>query len=238
MKILTRLAGAALALALGCTALPAAAADTDQFSEAERLVFTDRHLANVKPPTSLHYSFVKSGSLEPGFQDQVEIDVKPAGRVQGRFLSGERAVVLPEIEQAESNPVILFFLEHDIRDMERLTKGKSAYFRKRIRMAMVDAFQVRDVHVSYDGADLPAREVTLQPYVKDPNRPRFEKYADKRYTFVLAKDVPGGVYQVRTSLPGALPSDAPVMEEVLTLSGTGAVPAASAASSSQPSKSR
>ena len=238
MKILTRLAGAALALALGCSTLAAVAADTSQFSEAERLVFTDPHLANVKPPASLRYSFVKSGSLEPGFEDKVEIDVKPAGHVQGRFLSGERAVTLPEIEQAESNPVILFFLEHDIRDMERLTKGKSAYFRKRIRMAMVDAFQVRDVRVSYGGAELPAREVTLQPYVKDPNRPRFEKYADKRYTFVLAKDVPGGVYQVRTSLPGALPSDAPVLEETLTLAGTGAVPATSPASSSQPTPSR
>jgi hypothetical protein len=232
MKIGPRLSRLALTLALGLgTSLGALAADPSQFSEAEKLVFTDPQLANVKAPTSLHYSFVKSGTLEPGFQDEVHIDVDSGRKVQGRFLSGPRAVVLPAIEQAEANPVILFFLERDIRDMERLTKGKSAYFRKRIRMAMVDAATVRDTRVQFNGAEVPAREVTLQPYAKDPMRPRFERYADKRYTFVLAKDVPGGVYQLRTSLPGALPSDAPVMEEVLTLTGAGGGKAASASSS-------
>ena len=209
------------------TTLPALAADPSEFSRAEKLVFVEHQLANVKAPASLRYTYVKSGSLEPGFEDEVRIDVKRKGKVcctvQGSFLSGERKMKLPEIEEAQANPVILYFLERDIREMERLTKGKSGYFRKRIRMTMVDEAKVRDTKVSYDGREVDAQEVSLNPYESDPLRARFEKYAQKRYTFVLASGVPGGVYQVRTALPGALPSDAPVLEEVMTLAGPVAV---------------
>lgn len=212
-----------LSAVFGMTALPVLAADPSEFSRAEKLVFVDHQLSNVKAPASLRYTFVKSGSMEPGFEDEVRIDVKRKGKVcctvQGSFLSGERKMKLPEIEEAQANPVILYFLERDIREMERLTKGKSGYFRKRIRMTMVDEAKVRDTKVSYDGREVDAQEVSLNPYESDPLRARFEKYAQKRYTFVLANGVPGGVYQVRTALPGALPSDAPVLEEVMTLAG-------------------
>ncbi len=207
----------------GMTTFPALSADPSEFSRAEKLVFVEHQLANVKAPASLRYTYVKSGSLEPGFEDEVRIDVKRKGTVcctvQGSFLSGERKMTLPEIEDAQANPVILYFLERDIREMERLTKGKSGYFRKRIRMTMVDEAKVRDTKVSYEGREVDAQEVSLTPYESDPLRARFEKYAQKRYTFVLASGVPGGVYQVKTALPGALPSDAPVLEEVMTYAG-------------------
>ncbi len=222
----SRLALCAAAAALVGLA-PARAVEPSEFSQAERLVFTERHLNNVSVPGSLRYSFVKSGSLESGFTDEVRLDVKRAATgccvVAGNFLSGEREVKLPDIAEAESNPVILYFLERDIREMERLTKGKSAYFRKRIRMTMAENASVRATKVNYNGREVAAQEVSIAPYENDPLRSRFERYAGKRYTFVLANAVPGGVYRVSTVLPGALPSDAPVMEETLTLSGpTGA----------------
>jgi len=212
-----------LSALFGLTAVPVLAADPSEFSRAEKLVFVEHQLANVKAPASLRYTYVRSGSLEPGFEDEVRIDVKLKGKVcctvQGSFLTGERRMALPEIEEAQANPVILYFLERDIREMERVTKGKSGYFRKRIRMTMVDEAKVRDTKVSYEGREVDAQEVSLTPYETDPLRARFETYAQKRYTFVLASTVPGGVYQVRTAVPGALPSDAPVLEEVMTLAG-------------------
>lgn len=211
------------------------AADPSEFSQAEKLVFVENHLANVKTPTSLRYSFVKSGSLEQGFEDEVRVDVTPVkggqSAVKGSFLSNERRESMPPIEEAQSNPAILYFLEHDIREMERLTKGKSNYFRKRIRMAMVESAKVRDTTIKVGGRDLPAKEVMLSPYESDPMRGRFEKYATKRYVFVLAA-VPGGLYQIRTTLPGALPSDAPVLEETMTFAS--AEPAAAAARPRKP----
>lgn len=223
-----RLLGA-LSLALAALLQPALAADPSEFSQAEKLVFTDHHLANVKGPASLRYRFVKSGALEPGYEDDVRVDLDAAGKVLGSFLTGARSMKLPEIELAEANPVILYFLEHDIREMERLTKGKAAYFRKRIRMAMVDQAAVRETRIAYNGSEVAAHEISLQPYSKDPARARYDRYADKRYTFVMSKAVPGGVYQVRTTLPGAAPGDAPGIEEVLTLAaGTARTAAAPA----------
>jgi hypothetical protein len=214
--------GGALLLALAGNA--SWAADPSEFSRAEKLVFTDPHLANVKSASALRYTYVQSGTLEGGFEDTVVLNVKPVkpgfSAVKVAFLSGARQLQLPEIPEAEASPVILYFLERDIREMERVTKGKSGYFRKRIRLTMSDGASVRETTVSYGGRDVPAQEVTLAPYESDPLRARFEKYALKRYTFVLSSTVPGGVYQIKTALPGALPSDAPVLEEVMTFAGT------------------
>lgn len=210
-------------LSLAVFAASSQAADPKEFSKAENLVFVNPHLANLKGSTTLRYGFVKSGVLEPGFTDEVRIDISASGKtcctVKGSFLSGTRQLKLPEIPDAEANPVIVYFLEHDIAEMQRLTKGKSNYFRKRIRMTMVDEAKVKDTTVSYNGKTSPAQEVILTPYLSDPARNRYERFAQKTYTFVLAKDVPGGVYQIRTSMSGAQPTDPAMIEEVMTLAG-------------------
>jgi glycosyltransferase A (GT-A) superfamily protein (DUF2064 family) len=45
--------------------------------------------------------------------------------------------------------------------------------------------------------------VVVQPYLNDPNAQRFAQYTAKRYTFLLADDVPGQVLLIRTDVPGA-----------------------------------
>ena len=240
---LTFLPRAAAALALAAAALlPAHAADPSEFSRAEKLVFTDSHLGNVKPPAGLRYTYVRTATAkDAAFEDDVLIDVTAAGQscctVHGRFLSGARQLAqLPDIVDAKSNPVILYFLENDIREMAKETKRRDGggYFRNRIRKAMVDEAEVKDVTIDFQGRKLPAQEVSVSPYVKDPARARYERLATKRYVFVFAKGVPGGVYQVSTMLPGAQPADAPVQQDVMTLVGPvapgGATASASAAS--------
>src|SRR4051812_11328670 len=130
----SRVRRAALALAI---ALPCAfAAAAEDYSTAERAIFMSNHLANVRPPATLHYRYVKSGSMEPGFEDRVTLRLSARAdqaccTARADFLSGERRLALPEVEAAEGNPVLLYFLERDIREMSRLTKGQSNYFRKR-----------------------------------------------------------------------------------------------------------
>ena len=227
-----RRGGATLTAAalLAALSTPSLAADPSEFSAAEKLVFVDPHLSNLKGPTVLRYGFVKSGALEAGFTDEARIEISFNGKTcctaSGQFLTGERELKLPEIPEAQANPVILFFLERDIREMQRLTKGRPNYFQKRIRMAMVDEAQVRPTKVSFKGREVPAQEVTLAPYVTDPAKSRYEKFAQKRYTFVLAKDVPGGVYQIRTSLADPQAGSPAMIEEVMTFTGTEAVTAA------------
>lgn len=238
------LAGLSASLVLSAPFGATFAADPGELSEAEKLVFVEHQLANIKVPTSLRYTFVKSGSLEPAFEDEVLIDVREVrasgSSVSGSFLSGSRSVKLPDIEAAQANPVVLYFLEHDVREMARLTQRKTGnYFRNRVRKALVTEAQVRDTTISFEGRTLPAKEIGLAPYATDPARSRYERYANKQYSFVLAKDVPGGVYQMRTRMAGTEPNTgAPAIEEVMTLAGPVARSAAAPKVPNPPDKSR
>lgn len=222
MTILIRaLAGAALALTLLGGPAPAAAAE--DYSEAERALFMSNQIGNVKPPTTLRYRYRKAGSLEPGFDDRVEVALRaqPGGgccAASAQFLTGERRLSLPEVEAAEANPVILYFLERDVREMQRLTKGQQAYFRKRIRMAVYQSATVRPVTLSWQGREVPGREIVISPYADDPMRARFEKLADKQYVFTLSDAVPGGVYALRSRVAGTAGAEA-LLEEELQVDG-------------------
>jgi hypothetical protein len=225
---------ALLALALLGFVAPAHAQEpAKDFSAAERAIFMTDHFTKLRPPMTLRYQFRRSGSMEPAFDDKVTIALKAqaGGRccdASGEFLSGERKVELPPIEGASGNPVTLFFLEREIREMERLTKGKAAYFRKRIRMAVYQGAQLRDVTLRYRGKSVPGQEFTITPYADDPNRPRFERLAGKRYVFTVSDAVPGGVYAIRALLSDiAQGPAAPLLlnEELLIEGADAAVPA-------------
>jgi hypothetical protein len=194
--------------------------DKKDFSQAERLLFMTNQLATLRPPMTLRYSFRKSGSMEEGFDDKVTIALskQPDGSCcvgVGEFLTGTRKLELPEIPAAEGNPVILYFLERDVREMQRLTKGSQHYFRKRIRMAVYQAAKVRDVTFNYRGKAVKGSEVEISPYLDDPNRPRYEKLAVKQYRFMLSEAVPGGVYGIRTEIAAPSQPAGLIVEELL-----------------------
>ena len=220
---------AALAVAL-LGGLPAWAAEearvagSGAISAAEQRVFLAPHLRGLRPGTVLRYAFVHGGSLEPGYQGPLELQLRAGA--EGRccdagaspFPEAQGPRPLPVVEGAGANPVILYFLEHDLREMQRLTGGQMNHFRRRIRLALAEDARSDDIRVRYQGRELGAQRVQLSPYLDDPMRPRFEKYAAKRYEFVLA-DVPGGVVQLRTLLPADPPGVPPLLEETLTLEG-------------------
>lgn len=195
--MLTRTLGLCL---LALTPLAAAAGD---ISRAERLVFTDAHLSNIAGAATLRYDFRRSGTLDSALDDRLTLEVAPRAdgrccRASGSFGSPELALALPPIDDAAANPAVLYFLEQDIRAMQRRTKGQANYFRKRIRMALAEQAAVRDVTVRWNGRELAAQEVHIRPYLDDPLRSRFEPLATKHYVFTLAAEVPGGVYALRS----------------------------------------
>jgi hypothetical protein len=232
-------ARAALSLAAAMAAAsaqqaPDAAASSAPISRAEQAVFMDPHLQNLQPPVRLQYRFRRSGSQarDSAFDDEVSLDLKPRadGRccaAQGRFLSGARAMALPDLEDARSNPVTLFYLEREVRELQRRTGGQAAHFRRRIRLALADA-SVVPVTIRHDGRELQAQRVSIAPYLDDPQRARFERFAATRYEFTLSPQVPGGVVSIRTVLPAAAeaaagsasapgPDPVPLLEETLIL---------------------
>jgi hypothetical protein len=197
-------------------------------SQAETLLFETDHLARLKPPATLVYAFRRDSNVEPGFSDQVRLDLATVnGKLSAtlHFLSGEHKQDIPALEEAHGNPVLLGFLEHDIADMKRLTGGSTSYFRKRIRMALAEGAQVTLQTIAYGGKTVQAHAVRIQPYLNDPMHARFEKYLHKTYTFVVSDQVPGGLYQLRTSMgqpetvrtAGAPAAGPPTIDETLTL---------------------
>jgi hypothetical protein len=219
---------AAFAMLAALAAGPAAA---QAISSAETLLFETDHLERLKAPATLVYKFRKDSNVEPSFSDEVRLDL---ARVEGKlsatlhFLSGEHKQDIPALEEAHGNPVLLGFLEHDIAEMKRLTGGSTSYFRKRIRMALAEHAQMSRQQIVYEGKTLQAQVVRIQPYLDDPMHARFEKYLHKIYTFVLSEQVPGGLFQLRTSVgkpepmrtaagaPGPA-ATVPVIDETLTL---------------------
>jgi hypothetical protein len=197
-----RLAGAALGT-LAVLAPALAGAQAQAISSAETLLFETDHLARLKAPATLVYDFRKVSNVEPGFSDQVRLDLaKVKGKLNAtlHFLSGEHKQEIPELEEAHGNPVLLGFLEHDIAEMKRQTGGSTSYFRKRIRMALAQDAQVSMQSITYRDKALQAQVVRIQPYLHDPMHASFEKYVHKTYIFVLSEQVPGGLYELRTSL--------------------------------------
>ncbi len=235
-----RVAAAVTALAAALLGgMPASAAQEEPrvagsgaISAAEQQVFLAPHLQGLRPGTVLRYAFVHGGTLEAGYGGPVELQLSAGagGRCcdvasAGGFPEAGGARALPGVEGASANPVILYFLEHDLREMQRLTRGTMNHFRRRIRLALAEEASSEDARVRWQGRELPARRLQVSPYLGDPMRNRFEAYAAKRYEFVLG-DVPGGVVQLRTLLPGDTPGAPPRLEETLTLEGAEVVGAA------------
>ena len=212
----------AVALLTLCAGFAGAA---EEFSPAERALFMTDHLGTLSTPTTLRYTFRKMGSLEENFEDKVAVALKAQPKSQccitsTEFLGGARRIKLPEVELARGNPVILHFLERDIHEMQRLTKGQPNYFRKRIRMAVFNGAKISDVDVQYRGRTIAAQQITISPYSDDPLRTRYDKLADKQYVFTLSKDVPGGVYAIRARVNGASAGEPPLLAEEMVLDST------------------
>ena len=220
-------AGAALALAL---LLPVPAPAANDFSAAEQALFIDNQMAALRPPATLHYVYRKTGSLEEAFDDTVDVllAAQPDGTccaASAKFFTGARQVPQPAVEGVQGNPAIFYFLERDIKEMERLTKGKANYFRKRIRMAVYQSAVIRDITLPYRGQNVAVREISISPYLDDPNRSRYEKLANKNYVFLMAKAVPGGLYGIRTRIEAGSATQPPLMAEEMLLQGIEPAPA-------------
>jgi hypothetical protein len=187
-------------------------------SEAERLLFMQTHLANIEPPRTLRYRYVFDGGAEGRIVDKATLELTrgPDGRccaTHADYLSGERALKLPDLPDARANPMLLYFLEHQVRRLQVRTRGSAAHFRRRVRLALADAATVTAGTLGWNNAEVPARTVRIAPYVDDPYRDRFAVEARTEYAFIVSDAVPGVIYQMRAIVPGS----PPVRDETLTL---------------------
>ena len=139
------------------------------------------------------------------------------------YLKGANRIELPEINDAHGNPIVLYFLERELQEMHRLTGGSTNYYRKRIRMALADGGEIDSVTVDTSVGRVTATRIRIAPYRDDPARSRYERFAEKRYTFTLSDAVPGKIIEMRSELANPASSAAgtaePIVVETLRWAG-------------------
>ncbi len=192
-------------------------------SEAEKAVFMAPHLAGIKAPTTLRYAYEETAAEAPPVHDSADLTVDQDGpdayRVSARFLSGERQLSLPVVSAATANPVVLYFLENDVRKMHADLGGSTNYFRRRIRLAFAESAKVAPVHFVLDGKAHDGTRVRIEPFRGDPEAARMKGQDLKYYDFTFSPTVPGGVFDLRAAVPAA--DGQSVHETSLTLNAGG-----------------
>jgi hypothetical protein len=181
----------------------APAAGSGDISPAERLIFTTDHLHGIAQHTELDYALLSADPSAHG-TDTVKVLVVSPDNAKGDAQVSDHsgAVPLPN-GGLQCNPVIIYFLERDIAEMEHLTGGQRRYFQQRLRLALAAGPKIETVTSQIDGKPVKAQQIVVQPYLGDPNAERFAQYTAKRYTFLIADTVPGAVALIRTDVPGA-----------------------------------
>jgi hypothetical protein len=217
-----RSAALGIVLALG-TALAAAPARGEEqgLTPAQTALFESDHLRAIERPVRLDYRFEHQG--QDPYQDKVTAEireVRPDGRknVWVDFLSGSREMHFPPAIGYRGNPVLMYFLEHDVLEMHQATGGAALYFRNRIRQAFLDA-EMHPVTITLDGEQRRGTEIVIAPFEHDPNIARFPAFAKKTYRFVLSDAVPGTIYRISTAVPAAEPGARGLFEESMTYLG-------------------
>lgn len=200
-----------------------------EFSQAETLLWMTNQLDDISDPMTLHYSFKKRGSFEQGFEDVVEFNVEKIHEdgmksASLKFFTGERNFKVPPVDRTDVNPILKVYLQGDVYEMNRLTdpdgtsRERWRYFQRRIKFALADTAQVEEINIEFDGKQYAAQKVSFRPYVNDPKRNLFPKFAGKEYEFIVSDDLPGYLYKIRTFVPGQGDNAEPLIEEELLLS--------------------
>ena len=184
------------------------ASDEHSYSPAQIALFESDHLHAVANQEVLAYAFEHHGGADGDFSDRVTEKISAVNDngtrdVEVTFLTGKHAVGYPMATNFRGNPLLMYFLEHDVVEMHQATKGAALYFRNRIRDAFLEQAETRPVSFTFDGKQEKGTEITVRPFRKDPMIDRFPAFADKTYHFILSDAIPGTIYEISTTLPKA-----------------------------------
>ena len=210
-----RLLVALLTAGLLGTAVPAVAETVNEG------VFNAGLMQQVREPSRLLYRYEMSGRTMPQpYSSHVAMEVR---EVRG---DGEKSVFFDMFEgpnrrqfgpmaSREQNPLIIVFLQRDVTQMSNLTGGAAGYFQQQIRKAFNEPAESEPVEIEIRGRKLAATRLSIRPFRNDPNIERFPGFKDKAYEFVVAREVPGGLYRIASHTPD--PKDGHmILEESMT----------------------
>lgn len=189
-------------------------------SPAQLALFETPHLASLRPPLRLDYAFRRDEEGKEPVADTISLAIRASAGgvccdVSPEFLTGPRALRYPPAPGFGGNPLLLFALDRDTRELSAATGGTPTWFRNRFRQALATAAELRPAEIEHDGRRVPASVITLSP---DPGEARAGRYQHRVYAFTLSEAVPGSVHAIRAELPAT--GEAGAVVESIAFAGT------------------
>lgn len=194
---------------------------------ATSLLFEAAPMEKLAPGTVITYRYDRRSAdperLGTAFSDDIRVTVEAeadtaagAGEksVDVELFTGPRRRQGGTFPAMAGNPLLIVFLETDAAALQKLTGGNARYIKNRIRAAFRDGATVEPVTVTVDGREIAAEKVTIAPFVDDPHRREFGRFAGKRYEFVVADTVPGGFVSLKSTTDGEKPGEVYFEEEI------------------------
>ncbi|MDA9719045.1 hypothetical protein N9U60_01455 [Betaproteobacteria bacterium] len=180
-----------------------------EITEPEKLLFLQNHLGNLPTSKVLTYRFLGEGETVKIKSKKIELSFKKSKNgilVTGFTEVGKTKKPIKKIANAISNPIILEFLEADIVEMQKLTKGQPNYFRKRIRAALAEGPEIFREKQIFKDEPIEVLAFSIEPYAKDPlrfesGRSKYRRYSKKKYTFYLSEKIPGHILGIDYEIP-------------------------------------
>jgi hypothetical protein len=175
-------------------------------SPAQIALFETPHLAKLAAPMRLEYGFLREEEGKAPVEDRIRLDIRPSAEGSGghdvvpEFLTGARNLPYPPARGFRGNPLLLFALDRDARELAAATGGSMHWFRQRIRQAFAESAELRSAEAELDGAQVAATEINLVPFTGEP---RALQYQNRRYVFLLADAVPGAIHSITTDTPAS-----------------------------------
>lgn len=215
------------ALLFGAPGAPTAQGAPDVvYSDAQIALFQTPHLDNIKQPVTLAYEYKREAGPDESFVDAVAMtvtEISPDGgkNVTFEYLTGSNRRPVGDLTGFRGNPLIMVFLEDDLQRMTKKLGGGGVYMRNRIRNAFLDRGKTQPITFDLNGRAVEGIRITVAPFVGDKNLERLGAYEQKIYEFVISSEVPGGVFQMRGTVPSPSSAENPLIQATLTYRGSG-----------------
>jgi hypothetical protein len=204
------------------TAVSAPAEEPTPLSPAQVALFQTPLLANVTQPEALEFRFERTGGapLTDTASERI-VEIHPDGKklVTFDFLTSEHHELFPGVDDVAGNPLLMVFLEHDVREMARMLDMPAEFFRELIRDSFSDRAKIETIQYDFGGKTVPARRVTVQPFTDEPRLQRLLSVKQKQYSFIICEQTPGKLAEISASMPGEPSVGAPPWSERLVFVG-------------------
>ena len=201
---------AALALGLSAPTLVSATetpaptqANATAAPSAADLLFEQPQMKNAAPGSTLTYDYLRRSGIAKGpfgapLQDTVTIKVEPGKQPDGRnmdvaMFSGLNRRPAGPFEDMVGNPIVPLFLENHVMALSKVLEANPRYLKLAIRKGMREKATVTPVKIPFDGKQVDAYRIEMQPFLGDPMGERMRGLENLTYTFVTSPSVPGEI---------------------------------------------